>query len=84
MFNSIGITELYYIAFVALIGLLILFINKRKTQFGFSTVGNIFLGISAILFLSALFTPPDLFSNLILSVPAIIIFTVIMIKKHKK
>ena len=83
MCHSIGNIELYYTSFTALIGLLILLLKKQKPRFGFKTVSSIFLGIAGIFLLAGFFTPPDIISNLILSIPAIIVFLIILIKKHK-
>lgn len=81
---SIGTIELYIIIlffFTAVTGSYLL--KKQKSdRFKFFTL--LLFGITGVFLLAAILTPPDLISNFIISLPGIIIYSIIVSLKLKK
>ena len=80
LFLSLGDIELYLSLFFFAIGLAITILLKKQGKSS-ALVGYILFGIAAIFLLAGLLTPPDLMSNLIISIPGIIVHTIIIVIK---
>jgi Sec-independent protein secretion pathway component TatC len=75
---TLGTIELYiflFFASIAIIGIILLKKQKNKVAQLFRLL---LLGIAAIFLIAGLVTPPDLISNLIIALPAIIIYSIVV------
>ncbi len=74
---SLGDTELYLFMFFAVMGLTVSLLMRKQGKNPIVPAYLLF-GASAIFLLAGLFTPPDLISNFIFSIPSILVYAIII------
>jgi hypothetical protein len=84
MFSSLGHIEFYFALGIALIGFVVMIVFKNQEQKVVTFLNTIFFGVAGIILLAGILTPPDLMSNVMLSLPATLGFVVVTVIKFRK